>query len=45
MRGFPTILVISPDSEEVVKRWGGELYNTKVADFVASLEQAISQIR
>ena len=42
-RGFPTILVINPYTEEVIKRWGGELYGTKVTDFVTTLEQIVSQ--
>lgn len=43
-RGFPTILLINPYTEEVLKRWGGELYGIKIADFVTALEQVASQM-
>lgn len=39
-RGFPTILLINPHSEQELKRWGGELYGKKIAEFVAELNSA-----
>lgn len=35
--GFPTILVIDPQSGSVIKRWGAELYDTKKEAFIDEL--------
>jgi len=36
--GVPTFLLIDPKTETVIKRWGGELYDTCAQAFVAELE-------
>lgn len=40
--GVPTFLLIDPKTETVVKRWGGELYDTSAEAFVAELEPYLS---
>lgn len=35
--GVPTFLLIDPTTETVVKRWGGELYDTSAEAFIAEL--------
>ncbi len=39
--GFPTILVIDPNTQHVIKQWGGELYEIAAHDFIHELEQLI----
>lgn len=35
--GFPTILVVQPDTEQIIKKWEGELYNYTVEEFIQEL--------
>lgn len=35
--GVPTFLLIDPKTETIVKRWGGELYDTSAETFIAEL--------
>ncbi len=35
--GVPTFLLVDPKTETIVKRWGGELYDTSAEAFVAEL--------
>jgi thiol:disulfide interchange protein DsbD len=35
--GVPTFLVVDPKTETIVKRWGGELYDTSAETFIAEL--------
>ncbi len=35
--GVPTFLLIDPKEETIVKRWGGELYDTSTDEFIAEL--------
>ncbi len=35
--GVPTFLLVDPKTETVVKRWGGELYDTPAETFIAEL--------
>jgi thiol:disulfide interchange protein DsbD len=35
--GVPVFIVLSPENEEVIARWGGELYEYSVEDFVQLL--------
>lgn len=37
--GFPTILLVNPKTEEVVKRWGPELNDVSPDEFINSLKQ------
>lgn len=39
--GFPTILVIDPNTQQVIKQWGGELYERAAHDFIQELKQLI----
>ncbi len=43
-RGFPTILIVNPENEQELKRWGGELYGKKIAEFITELENEASCI-
>lgn len=36
--GFPTFLLIDPHTNELIKRWGSELYNVDIQAFVQELE-------
>lgn len=36
--GFPTILLINPETQEVIKKWGPELHNTSPEQFVSELK-------
>lgn len=40
--GFPTFLLIKPETNEVVKRWGSELCCTDTQTFITELEEAIA---
>ncbi len=40
--GFPTILLINPESQEVIKQWGPELYGKAEQEFIDEL-QAIAK--
>jgi len=35
--GVPTFLLVDPKTETIVKRWGGELYDTSAEAFIAEL--------
>lgn len=35
--GVPTFLLVDPKTETIVKRWGGELYDTSAETFIAEL--------
>lgn len=37
IKGFPTFLLVDPETETVVKRWGSELYSMPVDEFIAQL--------
>lgn len=37
--GAPTILLIDPKTKKLIKKWGGELYNTTPDEFINELEQ------
>lgn len=37
--GFPTILLINPESQEVIKQWGPELYGSTPEQFINELDQ------
>lgn len=39
--GFPTILLINPADEQVVKRWGPELYGLSSKDFIGQLAAVV----
>jgi thioredoxin:protein disulfide reductase len=39
--GFPTILLIDPQTEQVIRQWGGELYDLSPQEFIAQLEQLL----
>ena len=39
--GFPTVLLINPETQEIIKQWGPELYGIKESDFIAQLENAL----
>lgn len=36
--GFPAVLIIDPTSQEVIKRWGGELYAKSAEEFISELQ-------
>ncbi len=38
--GFPTILLINPESQEVIKQWGPELYGKSEQEFIDELRKA-----
>ena len=38
--GFPTILLISPESEEVIKQWGPELYGINAEQFINEIKSS-----
>jgi hypothetical protein len=37
--GLPTFIVFNPRKNKVVKKWGGELYNTKKEAFIEELRK------
>jgi thiol:disulfide interchange protein DsbD len=39
--GFPTVLLINPETQEVVRQWGPELYGLSSNDFIAQLKGVI----
>jgi thiol:disulfide interchange protein DsbD len=38
--GFPSIFLVDPATETIIKRWGPELYSTAPADFINDIEHA-----
>ena len=36
--GAPTIILFDPQSKQECKRWGGELYNLSIEEFIQQLE-------
>lgn len=38
--GFPTILLINPESQKVIKQWGPELYGKPEQEFIDELKKA-----
>lgn len=40
--GFPTILLINPKSQAIIKHWGPELYSIAPEQFIDQLNQALS---
>lgn len=41
--GFPTILLINPESQEVIKQWGPELYGKPEQEFIRELKAIAEQ--
>jgi thioredoxin:protein disulfide reductase len=39
--GFPTILLIDPKTEQIIKQWGPELYDTSAEQFIQEIENLI----
>lgn len=39
--GFPTILLINPESEEIIKKWGPELYDIKPEQFISEVKSLV----
>ena len=42
--GFPTILLINPDNETMIRKWSSDLYNLSVQEFKQILENAQTQV-
>ena len=38
--GFPTILLINPETQTIIKKWGPELYGTTSSEFIKQLQEA-----
>jgi len=38
VRGFPTILLVDPKSEKIIRKWGGEVYDMSPQEFIDELE-------
>ena len=36
--GFPTILIVDPTNEQILKRWASDLYDYSVAELITELE-------
>jgi thiol:disulfide interchange protein len=43
IKGLPAIVLIDPASETVIERWGAELLDGTVCDFVIELKQLMGQ--
>jgi thiol:disulfide interchange protein len=39
--GFPTVLLINPETQQIIKKWGPELNEMKGHEFVAQLNDAL----
>jgi len=39
--GFPTVLLINPETQEIIKQWGPELYGMAAAEFIDQVKNAI----
>lgn len=39
--GFPTILLVDPHTEQVLKRWSSELYEKQPKDFIAEIQHIV----
>lgn len=39
IKGFPTILIVDPTSQQIIKRWGSELYDVEPTQFIDELQK------
>lgn len=39
VHGFPTILVINPENEQIIHQWTGDLYNLTAQEFITFMHQ------
>lgn len=39
VKGFPTIILVNPHNEAIIKKWGPELYETPNEEFIKQIEE------